>query len=253
MGAGNSVQSYITSTNNIVVNSITTAYQSQNLQSINSQNITVDCSTAKDDYLKVITDCIDTYSKPGYCGGKNCDWLAICGGISDMSCIGSNIVFDQQIVINVDMTQDSKQWSDIQNTVAQNIQANIQQSSGLFEFDDKVKNDINSLVSTVTNTILNDVQQSYVNLPNQQSVLIGSGSVNLVTLKSAESYIETILQQNEQYTQVLNQVAVDIQANVSQESSIQGTLRLVLIVIFSIIGALILLGVVLVIIKMIRK
>jgi len=261
MGGANSVQSYVTAINKSVVNSIISSYQAENTTNINKQKVVINCNTAIQNYLAATIKCINQYQNKKVCGTVKNKRLCtpteiknLCDGFAGSTCEGSNLKLNQSIAINTDITQTSVQWSNITNTIQNTINSNVEQTTGLFEFNDTVKNNINSLIKTVTNTFLNNISTAYINISNQQVINIGGGAVlSVVTMNSAQHYVLNILQTNSQYNNVVNTLATNIRTQVTQDTRFSSILRVILIVLGILLLGLLLLGIILIILKKLRK
>lgn len=260
MGNNNSVENYVSKITSITVNTIVESYQSHSQDMINTQTLGVDCSTVYANYLNNINNCYILFNEKGCYSNetktyKQCtmdELNKICSGFQGANCVANQLRLSQQVAIDTTLSSSSIQWIGIKNDIIEKIQSNISQQLSLGSFNNKVKSNIENVANVLSNNVLQNFQQVYLDIPNQQTVNMAGGNVNVVNLESTINYVNNILQNNEQYTEAVNELAVEIYNNLVQETSYTRTLQTVLFAVATIIIFLIIIGIVLFVAKLKR-
>lgn len=258
MGNNNSVENYVSKITSITVNTIIESYQSHSQDMINSQTLGVDCSTVYLNYLNNVNNCYKLFNEKGCYSNdtktyKQCtmdELNKICSSFQGANCVANQLRLSQQVVIDTSLSSSSAQWIDIKNDIVDKVQSNISQQLSLGSFNNKVKSNIENVASVLSNNVLQNFQEIYLNIPNQQTVNMAGGNVNVVNLESTINYVSNIVQNNKQYTEAVNELAVEIYNNLVQETSYTRTLQTILFAISAIIIFLILVGIVLFVFKL---
>jgi hypothetical protein len=216
-----SVTDIITST---IVNSIQSEASITNVK----QSVNVDCSATRDNIMNKYAACIDKYKKQCNLTTNTlseCDEsaLKLCNSLSpeNLECIGENITLKNTLNINLTTTQISNITAGVENKLKEDLKSDLEQkNSGLFASKVNAETEINTLVSIVTNTLINSVLESLQQTNFSQEVNIFDGTGKYITIENTSDIIKTTIQNNTAVTKAIADLDKKFDSSIKQTTGL---------------------------------
>lgn len=252
MGGANSVtnitKNLVESVSSTVINSI----QNVANQTLQEQEINIDCNEFTRVMGPQVLKCQDNTRKFADKHGwseeelshaiqNQCNSLFVCGA--------NHISMKGAMQVNLTQEQKSQISSDITQKIQDNLEQSASQSTGVLQFGDKTRNQLENTTKTVQKAVLNITNNLKNNFDQVQTLNIKGGNVSFVTFSTAQTVISDQLQENKVVMKSLTDLATTVAQDAKQSSGMGAIGKILVIIIVFIVGLLLILGLILWLLK----
>ena len=252
MGGGHSVETVTAAVNKSVLNAITKVVQAASAQATAIQTINIDCRDAASSISERLTGtnelqgCLNIFKdRPLEDIKEICGSLVTCGANGITITGGINVNLNENIKNNVVMQ--------VTDNIRNDIKSLTKQETGLFEFSAKENDDVKDFVNATQTIIGNFIQNDLSTVSQTQQIELKNVSLHVASLNDVIDLIQKNVIENDAYIKAVSTISNNIVSTARQSRVMQGPLTILFSVFGIVIGVLVIFGLILWIIKRIRK
>lgn len=243
MGGSNSVENINRNFTEAITSTAVSSVQTVGNQALQTQNLTVDCTDPV--RINAIRACQSENL------GKSPEYIEkVCS--NPFTCGADHITMNALLNVNLNSNQIQAASLEFQNKIKKNIEETAEQENGILTFDNDVKNVIETATRTLSENAVNLVQGFNPGMQQVQTLTVKGGTLSVVNLNTASNQVLSNIQNNSTVQKTINDLSTSIKQIADQQSG-QNLIKILIMIIATVVGLLLVLGVVLWIVKKKRQ
>jgi hypothetical protein len=245
MGGNHSAINRQTSITDVVTDILVNSMQSAVNVVEYKQGISLKCTELNKAIAEYAKECFERWVDLG-----SANVLLMCDGANDFKCEINQVTMTQSVNVSIDNEQRNLVKINVKNAIKTKLENRLRQESGVLQFGNKTKLDIESLVTLTTKIFSDNIQEIYSSIKGKQTINAGGASVTFATMMQTNDSVFKFLEENRSYIDIANTVRSDISSDLSQQNSVLSTIWTIVIAVITVVVSLVLL---IVLIRVIMK
>lgn len=226
MGIGNSTEQVVQAVQDSVVQAVTRNAQHVSQEIVLDQNIRIECKDFISDIAKQYYECVPGLIKlgtPALEAGQVCAAVFKEGGLK---CEATHLELTQGVNASLNSTQESEIIDDLNSCLETEIQATLEQQFPFLQFDNDLKQDINSYASTAIRVLSTNYQCVQSSIKFTQNVYVNAGSFSWTPVRQFYNAVLNLLQTHSAMNDVTVKLSttIDAQLKAAQSAWLTNTL-----------------------------
>lgn len=207
MGGGNSIEANQRAVTSTLAQIVVSSLQSASSEISLDQTIEVFCDNLRENLTRSYLACQKQFGER-----DGSEIIKLCAALApnSVACGGNDIVWNQAVVATINVDMKSKFEENIENNLKTNLTAKLLDNSGLLQFGNKTKIDIEALITAVSKIDTESIQEAFVNSNLKQKLLIQGGFVEVLNFDQSVNIISDIVLKTNNVTKLTQDVAQDI-------------------------------------------